>query len=99
MHFLPLPVFLLGIDEVQCHGRVEISLCGKEDTEEICCNKQTEFLMPQSVERKARDGEAVFHTTSQLCHGEEGVEGQRGEGRGCQQKELREKRINVELKV
>lgn len=51
-----------------------ISCRCKEDTEETCCNKQTEFLMPQSAEENARKGQAAFHTTSRLFHGEEGVE-------------------------
>lgn len=53
----------------------EISCRCKEDKEKTCCNKQTEFLMPQSAEGNARKGEAAFHTASQLFHGEESVEG------------------------
>lgn len=34
-----------------------ISCRRKEDTEKTCCNKQTEFLMPQSAEGMAKKEE------------------------------------------
>lgn len=81
--------------EISCRRRTE-------DTEETWGNKQTEFLMPQSAEGKARKrgaavAEAAFQTTGRLLH-REGTEGWESGG-GSRGNGPREKRINVELKV